>query len=115
MTDRIVILGAAGIVGRGIARQLSVDGVPDLLLVDVRGDAVGALAQELGMEAATVDVTEPSAMEHIMRGSRLTVNATLYYQNLAVMEACSGGKQLVPRLGRPLPHDAPSARILIAL
>ncbi|MGP8076292.1 MAG: saccharopine dehydrogenase family protein [Thermoplasmata archaeon] len=88
MTDRIVILGAAGIVGRGIARQLSVDGVPDLLLVDVRGDAVGALAQELGMEAATVDVTEPSAMEHIMRGSRLTVNATLYYQNLAVMEAC---------------------------
>ena len=88
MTDRTVILGAAGIVGRGIARQLSVDGVPDLLLVDVRSDVVGALARELGAEAAVTDVTDPGAVARVLRDSRLTVNATLYYQNLTVMEAC---------------------------
>ncbi len=88
MTYRIVILGAAGIVGRGIARQLSLDGVPDLLLVDVRGDVVGALARELGAEAAVADVTDPDAIRRILGDSQLTVNATLYYQNLAVMEAC---------------------------
>jgi saccharopine dehydrogenase (NAD+, L-lysine-forming) len=88
VADRIVILGAAGIVGRGIARRLSADGVPDLLLVDVRADAVGALARELGTEAAVTDVTDPQALGGVLRGARLTVNATLYYQNLVVMGAC---------------------------
>ncbi len=88
MTYRIVILGAAGIVGRGIARQLSLRGVADLQLVDVRADVVGALARELGTESAVVDVTDPEAITRILRDSQLTINATLYYQNLAVMEAC---------------------------
>ena len=88
MAGRIVILGAAGIVGRAIARQLVADGVRDLLLADVRGDALGILAGELGAESAVTDVTAPEAVARVLRDSEMTVNATLYYQNLAVMEAC---------------------------
>jgi len=88
VTYRIVILGAAGIVGRGIARRLTMAGGANLLLVDVRAEAVGTLARELGTDAAVIDITAPDALQRTLRDSQLTVNATLYYQNLTVMEAC---------------------------
>lgn len=88
MTDRTLILGAAGIIGRGIARRLAADGTPNLVLADVRSAPVEALARELNAEATTVDVSDRSATAHTIRGGSFTVNATLYNQNLTVMQAC---------------------------
>ncbi|MCI4373317.1 MAG: saccharopine dehydrogenase NADP-binding domain-containing protein [Thermoplasmata archaeon] len=88
VTSRIVILGAAGIVGQGIARQLRSRGVSNVVLVDLRSDPLATLARELETESAVADVTDPTALAGVLRDSQLVVNATLYYQNRAVMEAC---------------------------
>ncbi len=84
---RTALLGAAGIIGREIARGLAKT-TPDVLLCDVREKAVTSLAHELGAQAATVDVTDVASTTRAIRGRDLVVNATLYYHNPEVMEAC---------------------------
>lgn len=84
---RTALLGAAGIIGRDIARGLA-KAMPNVLLADVREDAVKSLAHELGVEAAPVDVTDLASTTRLLRGRDLVVNATWYYHNPKVMEAC---------------------------
>ncbi len=84
---RTALLGAAGIIGREIARGLAKT-TPNVLLCDVREKAVTSLAHELGAQAATVDVTDVASTTRAIRGRDLVVNATLYYHNPEVMEAC---------------------------
>lgn len=89
MTQRVVLLGAAGIIGTSIARLLAQDAGVELLLADARGPEVRTIAKELGASSGTVQVEDREATVQILKGADWTVNATLYYQNLAVMEACA--------------------------
>jgi lysine 6-dehydrogenase len=84
---RVAVLGAAGIIGRDIARRLAKSGSWDLLLADRRNEDVQALSAQLGREAAAVDVQDSVATARVLKGSDLVVNATWYYFNLDVMEA----------------------------
>lgn len=85
---RVALLGAAGIIGRDIARYLVAGGQRNLLLADLRREPVQALAKELEVEGAPVDVTDTEAAATLLKGCDLILNATLYYFNLQVMEAC---------------------------
>ncbi len=85
---KITVLGAAGTIGRDIARRLSKSGSWNLLLADRRDEDIQALSRQLEQEGAHVDVRDPAATGHTLKGSDLVVNATWYYFNLDVMEAC---------------------------
>ncbi len=87
---RVALLGAAGIIGRDIARRLAAEKSTDLLLLDRRQDEVEALAKDLGHEAKAVDVRDPAATASALKGWDLALNATWYYFNLDVMTACLG-------------------------
>ena len=56
----VVITGAAGGIGAALARRFATEGVAGLVLADLDGPAVEALAAELSVDAvgATVDVTD---------------------------------------------------------
>ncbi len=85
---RVAVLGAAGIIGREIARTLVSEGSKDLLLTDLRKDSVRALGKDLGVDALPLDVTDAAETARALKGCDLAVNAAWYYFNLQVMEAC---------------------------
>ncbi len=87
---RVLLLGAAGIIGQSIAPLLAKDG-HDLALADLRQDRVVALAKELEVEAIPLDVTDVQASVKVLKGYDLALNSTWYYYNLQVMEACLAG------------------------
>jgi saccharopine dehydrogenase (NAD+, L-lysine-forming) len=84
----VVLLGAAGIIGRRIARDLLAAGISPVRLADFNAPAVEALGRELGLPAAAVDVTDVAATRALLRAGDLALNATVYYHNLSVMDAC---------------------------
>lgn len=84
---RAAVLGAAGIIGKGIARRLAATESWDLLLADRREGDLKELGRELERETAGVDVRDPEATSRALRGCDLVVNATWYYFNLEVMDA----------------------------
>ena len=70
MTDRLdgihaLITGAASGIGAACARRLARDGA-QLLLADVSGDGVKALADELGQSSVQVDVTRAADIQHML-------------------------------------------------
>jgi saccharopine dehydrogenase-like NADP-dependent oxidoreductase len=85
---KIALLGAPGIIGQDIAKRLAKEGHDDLLLADRREEAARNLANQLEAEFAAADVTDVAQTARILKGSDLVVNATLYYSNLQVMQAC---------------------------
>lgn len=85
---KITLLGAPGIIGQDIARRLANNDRRELLLADRREGAAWDLAKQLGVESAAVDVTDVPQTAKMLKGTDLVVNATLYYSNLQVMEAC---------------------------
>lgn len=87
---KVALLGAAGIIGRDIARRLAAERSTELLLLDSRQGEVEALAKDLGQEAKALDVRDPAATASALKGWDLAVNATWYYFNLDVMSACLG-------------------------
>lgn len=84
----VAILGAAGTIGRDIARALAKDRRSEIRLADARKGAVLALGRELGVDAAEVDVNDPNALRSVLRGCELAVNATWYPSNVSLMEGC---------------------------
>jgi meso-butanediol dehydrogenase / (S,S)-butanediol dehydrogenase / diacetyl reductase len=92
MTDRlagtsVLITGAAGGIGAATARRLTADGA-QLLLADVDGDAVAALAQELGQHSIQADVTRAADIQRMVdagfeRWGRLDV----LFNNAGIIQA----------------------------
>jgi NADP-dependent 3-hydroxy acid dehydrogenase YdfG len=60
----VVITGAAGGIGSALARRFAVEGAAGLVLADLAGDALHALAGELGEPAVArpTDVADPEAV-----------------------------------------------------
>ena len=88
---KIVVLGAAGIIGRVICRDLADYGeVDELVAADVNEAAAMGLAASLGQNAraAPADVTDSPALARLLQGAGCCVNAVNYYFNLDVMRAC---------------------------
>jgi meso-butanediol dehydrogenase / (S,S)-butanediol dehydrogenase / diacetyl reductase len=61
----ILITGAAGGIGTACARRLAADGA-SLLLADMNGDGVKALAHELGQTGIQVDVTQAADIRRMV-------------------------------------------------
>jgi NAD(P)-dependent dehydrogenase (short-subunit alcohol dehydrogenase family) len=89
LPDRVVVItGAAGGIGSAMARRFAREKVGALVLADIDGDAVHALAGELtGTEvmAATVDVTvEPQVAELVAEVLRAYTRIDLFCANAGV-------------------------------
>ncbi len=87
--SRIVVLGAAGIIGQAIARDL-VDDVDEVIVADLNLPVVQQLAAELGdgCQAMHVDVTDPKLLDQVLWGADACINSAQYYFNLDVMAGC---------------------------
>lgn len=88
MTETTVLItGAAGGIGAATARRLAADGA-QLLLADLNGSAVEALASELGQTAVQVDVTRAADIARMVetayqRWGRLDV----LFNNAGIVQA----------------------------
>ena len=61
----IVVTGAAGGIGEGVARRLAGHGAR-LALIDLRADALGAVADEVGAAAFAADLADEGSTEAAM-------------------------------------------------
>ncbi|MEW6367612.1 MAG: saccharopine dehydrogenase NADP-binding domain-containing protein [Acidobacteriota bacterium] len=89
---KIVVLGGAGAMGRGVVRDLvtSAPGV-DVVVADRNVDAAireAGCYQPGRVEAIQADATNTSGLARILSGADVCVNCTIHDLNLAVMEAC---------------------------
>jgi saccharopine dehydrogenase-like NADP-dependent oxidoreductase len=86
---RIVVLGAAGIIGQAIAQDL-VEDVDEVIVADLNLAVVEELAAKLGRgcKAQYVDVTDPKLLDDVLFGADACINSAQYYFNLDVMEGC---------------------------
>src|SRR5881275_3340773 len=62
--QRAVVTGAASGIGRALATRLAAKGT-SLLLIDIDSASLAELADELGAQAATIDVSDAKAMESV--------------------------------------------------
>lgn len=89
---RIVVLGGAGAMAQVINHDLaSSRGVQDVVVADRDLKKAKAAAAAIGtakMEAASVDVTNASAVGKLVADADAVVNATWYQFNIQVMTAC---------------------------
>ena len=88
---RIVVLGAAGMIGRVICRDLAdYGGVDEIVAADLDQAAAQAVAAGLGgrATAARADVTDAPGLAALLRGAACCLNGVNYYFNLDVMRAC---------------------------
>jgi NAD(P)-dependent dehydrogenase (short-subunit alcohol dehydrogenase family) len=58
----VVITGAGGGIGAGLARRFHADGAEAVIVADRDADATAMVAAEIGADPATVDVTDPEAI-----------------------------------------------------
>ena len=93
---RIVVLGAAGIIGRIIARDLAGDReVKEIVIADLDLDGARKVADSLGRPGAVAvkaDVTDHAALVNLVRGAGAVINSVQYYFNIPVMKACLEAK-----------------------
>ncbi len=88
---RIVVLGAAGMIGRVICRDLAdYGGVDEIVAADLNEAAARSIAAGLGdrATAARADVSDKAALAALLRGAGCCINGVNYYFNLDVMRAC---------------------------
>jgi len=87
--SKIVVLGAAGIIGRAIVQDLAED-VEQVIAADMAVAAAETLAATIGRgcEARYVDVTDASLLDGVLDGADACINSAQYYFNLDVMRGC---------------------------
>jgi saccharopine dehydrogenase-like NADP-dependent oxidoreductase len=95
-SNKYVVLGGGGAMGRAVARDLYESSAEARILVaDLNLEAVRATARSLGqgadpggrVEARQVDVRDTTAMAGLLKGRDVVINASNYYWNVQVMRA----------------------------
>lgn len=88
----IVILGGAGLMGRYAVRDLVLNPeVDQVIIADLDVDLarqVAAILNSPKLKVQAADATDHASLVSILRGADSLLNATVYYFNLPVMEAC---------------------------
>jgi lysine 6-dehydrogenase len=89
---KIVVLGGAGMMGCIAVKDLSRStGVDRVVIADLdveRAKEVAALIGSPKVSVAQADATDEASLLKVLEGADCLLNATVYYFNLQVMEAC---------------------------
>ncbi|MBC8449209.1 MAG: saccharopine dehydrogenase NADP-binding domain-containing protein, partial [Chloroflexi bacterium] len=89
---KIVVLGGAGKMGCIAVQDLAGDRrVNEVVIADLDVSQARTVAEIINSPKVSiqqVDVTDPDALINVLRGADACLNATVYYFNLQVMEAC---------------------------
>jgi saccharopine dehydrogenase-like NADP-dependent oxidoreductase len=89
---KIVVLGGAGKMGCISVQDLARDGrVKEVVIADRDVGQARLVAQTIGSPKVgiqPVDVTDADRLTGVLQGADVCLNATVYYFNLQVMEAC---------------------------
>lgn len=89
---RIVVLGGAGKMGCIAVQDLASDRrVDEVIIADRDLNQAHTVAQTIGSPKVVirqVDLAEHDALVALLRGADVCLNATVYYTNLQVMQAC---------------------------
>jgi saccharopine dehydrogenase-like NADP-dependent oxidoreductase len=92
MTMRITVLGGAGKMGCIAVQSLAGDSrVDEVILADVNLEQAKIVAETIHspkIKIQKADIRDHASLVGILRGSDTCLNATVYYTNLAVMQAC---------------------------
>jgi saccharopine dehydrogenase-like NADP-dependent oxidoreductase len=90
----IVVLGGAGLMGRYAVRDLVLNpGVDRVTIADLDVDLarqVAAILDSPKIKVQPADASDRASLVPILEGAGSLLNATVYYFNLPVMEACLG-------------------------
>ncbi|GAB4536561.1 MAG: saccharopine dehydrogenase C-terminal domain-containing protein [Anaerolineae bacterium] len=88
----IVVLGGAGLMGRFAVRDLVLNPeVDQVIIADLDVDLARQVASILDspkLKVQYADATDHASLVSILKGADSLLNATVYYFNLSVMEAC---------------------------
>ncbi len=89
---RITVLGGAGKMGCIAVQSLAGDArVDEVILADVNLEQANIVAETIHspkIKIKKADIRDHAGLVEILRGSDACLNATVYYTNLAVMQAC---------------------------
>ena len=89
---RIVVLGGGGKMGSIAVQDLACNPrVDEVIVADLNPDAARTVIDYIDspkLSAQQVDVSDHEALVALLSGADACVNATVYYTNLKVMEAC---------------------------
>jgi len=89
---KVVVLGGAGKMGSVAVQDLASDRrVDEVIIADrdlAQARTVAGIINSPKISIRTVDVTDHAALVNVLRGTDACLNATVYYFNLQVMEAC---------------------------
>lgn len=89
---KIIVLGGAGKMGCIAVQTLASDErVSEIVIADVNLEQARVVADYLGSPKIAIrraDIGDQAGLVEVLRGSDACLNATVYYTNLAVMEAC---------------------------
>ena len=89
---RIVVLGGGGKMGSIAVQALSKeDRVDEIVIADYNTEAAQVVADFIGSPKIRIqfaDVNDHDGLVKVLQGANACVNATVYYTNLQVMEAC---------------------------
>ncbi len=100
---RIVVLGGAGMMGCIAVKDLAQSqGVDEVVIADLSLERATEVQEAIAspkVSVAQVDVTDHERLVALLRGANCALNATIYYFNLEVMEACLEAKVHYTDLG----------------
>ncbi len=89
---RIVVLGGAGKMGCIAVQDLAADErVSEVIIADYQVSQARVVAETIGSSKVSiqaVDIADSDALQGVLQGAAACLNATVYYFNLQVMEAC---------------------------
>ena len=89
---KIVVIGAAGLMGSTIVRDLSESpGVEEILVADCQEEKAKELAASFNdsrIKASFVDASNIEETANLIKGYDVVINSALYYVNISTMKAC---------------------------
>jgi saccharopine dehydrogenase (NAD+, L-lysine-forming) len=93
---KIVVLGGAGKMGCISVQALAKDSrVDQVIIADLNMENAKIVAEYIDspkIEIQQVDISDPKSLAKVLDGADTCLNATVYYTNLQVMEACLAAK-----------------------